>query len=968
MKTTSLYIFFSLLNILFFVPDENDYYYTPERNFAQVQPPIFPNSRPSTFFEHESFRIAPTAQQNNFNEGRVRFPTPNYNQNPSPFQLPTGRSQSGSQYYINQPEFPPSQRQRFRPALPYNFQLVHPASTKKPDTSQIHSVAYQNDPSKSETFLGQITINNPDIEILQNNRFKNIPFDGNSLKSNGQSGHIPHGDDIDNDDEDIFDRHKVTTYNPTKLGGRQVILKPSSPRFSHFNKPVNDFKPVIPVSLTRYDTNNLKNEKAEVSSYNGPSTEYKSLLDIEPLLEDDISDLSSFRELMKNTDSFDVEVIKSVNSSKISDDSKPMHSDNIPKVSSLMTVTIPSNKTNVQSLESSSTESTYDNSDDDLKDGDAENTEGEYEYYEDEETSVINNTTHRPVSSFSISTEAVPDIYDEYDSTEDDEKSSEVKSNATKSFEVLAMKSNKTMVKDDNFKLFKDTNIIDQSEVVNDTTAPSLKLTFSNEEFSSIEPPSILGQEVVSVVTTKSVVNGTISIPDVTYPPTPKSTTMFSPSSNISNDSNNDTVITTESWIVVASVQTSRSVSGARFLPFPTVEQEEKKQVIEDNESEEDIVTENPKSDSINSSSSTENINDKLDSIQSELSSAVLSGELNNDNKNIELITETSSEPTTTTTTTTTTPTPVNIFTLKSTQYTLITEKSSPVPLPVQIKKFTPRPPSSTTPKPKKKPSFVTVMDDLSGFLPPGFKSRQSYKDKRTTTTTTSTTTRRTTTTKSIDFTEKNIINGTQGRSSGINSKNKVIILDDKSLLPKEYKPKEKSQEDLLKKIPKDELSKLLPPGYKPSESDTTKPDILTNVEKIDITAFLPKVFKLNTTTPVSTMTEKTKSPLKIPLNAASIDITALLPPGFKLNSSESETEPLNKVIVADISNLLPPGYNLNNSEESAEPTSTKAPGSFKVVFPSRPGGKNTRKSTTQKSSIGPQPVTPKIQKGWPTR
>ncbi|CAF4784552.1 unnamed protein product [Pieris macdunnoughi] len=952
--------------------DENDYYYTPERNFAQVQPPIFPNSRPSTFFEHESFRIAPTAQQNNFNEGRVRFPTPNYNQNPSPFQLPTGRSQSGTQYYINQPEFPPNQRQRFRPALPYNFQLVHPASTKRPDTSQIHSVAYQNDPSKPETFLGQITINNPDIEILQNNRFKNIPFDGNSLKSNGQSGHILHGDDIDNDDEDIFERHKVTTYNPNKLGGRQVILKPSSSRFSNLNKPESDFKPVMSVPLTRYDTNNLKNEKAEVNSYNGPSTEYKSLLDIEPLLEDDISDLSSFRELMKNTGSFDVEVIKS-NNSKTNDDSKPdstsMHSDNIPKVSSLMTITIPSNKTKVQPQEiPSSSESTYDNNEDDLKDGDSENTEAEYEYYEDEEILDTNHTTHRPASASSTSTETITDIYDEYDSTEEDDKSHEVKINTTKAFDVLDMKPNKTMVKDDNFKQFKDTTVIDQSDSRDDTTAPSLKLTFSNEDFSSIEPPSILGQEVVSVVTTKSVVNGTISIPDVTYPPTSKATT-FKSAGSVADDFNNDTAITTESWIVVASVQTSRSVSGARFLPFPTVEQEEKKQVIEEDQSEEDSVTENPKLESINSSSSTENINDKLDSIQSELSSAVLSGELDNENKNIELIKETTSESTTSTTTTTTTASPVNVFTLKSTQYTPITERSSPEPLPVLIKKFTPRISSSTTPKPKKKPSFVTIMDDLSGLLPPGFKGRHSYKDKRISTTAASTTTTQRTTTKNVeDSTEKLIINGTQGRSSGISSKNKVIILDDKSLLPKEYKPKERAQEDLLKKLPKDDLSQFLPPGYKPPASDTTKPDILANVEKVDITALLPKGFKLNTTSPVGTTTEKPKSKINIPLNAAPIDLTALLPPGFKLNISEKETEPLKKVVLADISNLLPPGFNLNSSEELPEPPTTKASGSFKLVFPSRPGGKNSRKTTTQKSSIGPPAVTPKIQKGWPTR
>ncbi|CAG4925236.1 unnamed protein product [Colias eurytheme] len=952
--------------------DENDFYYTPERSFAQVQPPIFSNNRPSTFYEHDSFRITPTAQQNNFNDGHVRFPSPNYNQNPSPFQLPTGRSQSGSQYYLNQPEFPPSQRQRFRPALPYNFQLVHPASTKKPETSQIHSVAYQNDPSKPETFLGQITINNPDIDYLQNNRFKNIPFDGNSLKSNGQSGHISHGDDIDNDDHDIFDHHKVTTFNPTKLGGKQRIIKPNTARFSHFDRPVSTGKPNILNEPIR------KDNTAGPSLYRGPSTEFKSLLDIEPLLEDDISDISSFRELMKNThESFDVEVIKS-NSSTETDDSKPdatsMNIDNIPKVSSLMTVTIPSNKSTTTEKPPNSS---YENNNDDLEGGEEENSEEEYEYEYVDENFETNHTTQKPPAS-STSDEHITDIYDEYDSTEDDtvEKSSEIKVNNTKSYEVLEMNSNRSLVKDDNFKQFTDTANIDQTDLgsTNETTPPRLKYTSSNEDFSSIEPPSILGQEVVSVVTTKSVVNGTISIPDVTYPPTPKTKLVSTPM--IIDDNNNDTVVTTESWIVVASVQTSRSVSGARFLPFPTVEQEEKKQVIaddEESEDDDDTVTENPKQDISHSSSSTENINDKLDSIQSELSSAVLSGNLDNENKNIELIQETTSEQSTSTSTTTTTsPSPVNVFTLKSTQFTTVTEKSAPEPLPVLIKKFTPRVSTSTTPKPKKKPSFVTVMDDLSGLLPPGFKSRQSYKDKRITTTST-TTTSTTTTTTSAPLIEGIIINSTQGRSSGISSKNKVIILDDKSLLPKEYKPKEKTQDDSSKKVIKDDLSKLLPPGYKPPASEETsksKDDIIGNIEKVDISAFLPKGFKLNTSATTTSTTEKPKANINIPIQAVPVDITALLPPGFKLNSSESEEKvPLEKFIVADISNLLPPGFNANSSEEPSTPSpTTKAPGSFKVVFPSRPGGKNTRKTTTQKSSLGPEPFTPKIQKGWPTR
>ncbi|CAH2100024.1 unnamed protein product [Euphydryas editha] len=978
---------------------ENDFYYTPERSFAQVQPPIFPNTRPATsFFENgDNYRVAPTAQQPLYNDGRIRFPVPNYDQNPSPFQLPTGRSQSGSQYYINQPEFSTPQRQRFRPALPYNFQLVHPASTKRPDVSQIHSVAYQNDPSKPETFLGQITINNPDIDYLQNNRYKNIPFDGNSLKSNGQSGHIAHDDEIDNEDQYIFDHHKVTTYNPTKLAGRQKInIKPSNSRFSHFDIPSIDVKKVTSnVPVHKYSTNNnFKTLKNNANSYQVSTTEYKTLLDLEPLLEDDISDISSFRELMKNNQaSYDVEVIKSNNTAE-SGDSKPdaslMNTDNIPNDSyilmSVESSTKPTSTTTTSTPTTLRSNKADDSQEDDLSDGGGEEEEEYVEYYDDEEVEVKHTTTSKSIKT---SEEPVTDIYDEYDATEEPEKVfHEVKINATKSFDVLVMKPNKTMVKDDNFKQFTDTTVIDQSENGNDndTTAPSLKFTFSKEDISSIETPSILGQEVVSVVTTKSVVNGTISVPDVTYPPTQKS-----PTTIVTNNETSDSFpITTENWIVVASVQTSRSVSGARFLPFPTVEQDEKKQVL--TEDEEEYITENPKyvsSSVINGSSSTENINDKLDSIQSELSSAVLSGNLNNEDKNIELITETTTEPTskstkttttTTTTTTSTTPASLNVFTLKSTQFTVATEKSSPDPLPVQIKKFAPRVTSSTTQKPKKK--LVTVMDDLSGLLPAGYKPRQSFKDKRTstTTTTTSTTTMKptigTTIAVPIITTAPTIINGTQGRSSGISSKNKVIILDGKSLLPKEYKPKERTQDDLFKKIQKDDISQFLPPGFKPEVTETAntenneKEDIFKNAEKVDISAFLPKGFKLDTSTTTTTTTTTEKATTNLPVKPVPVDIINFLPPGYNLNNSETvaNESTLPKIIFADVTNLLPPGFNLNTSEDSTpSSTTTTSSAGIKLVFPSRPG-KSNRKTTTQKFSIGPVPVTPKIQKGWPTR
>lgn len=906
--------------------------------------------------------------------------------------MPTSRSQTGSQFYVNQPEFT-SQRQRFRPALPYNFQLVHPASTKRPDVSQIHSVAYQNDPSKPETFLGQITLNNPDIDYLHNSRFKNLPFDSNSLKSNGQTGHITHDDDvIENENQDLFDQsvnHRVTTYNPNKFSGKQRLnIKPTGSLFSAYSSAggeKTDFRDTHKVA----SKNILSGPKTNGNVYQSSSTEYKALFDLEPLLEDDISDISSFRELMKNKQgSFDVQVIKAnqTDYSESADDSKPdassMNTDNFLKE---IPVVKPTTKSTSTTTTSTTTSPTHDDTEIDHESGE------EYvEYYDESESSEAKQVTQPPTSYYTKH----DDIYDEYDSISEPEHTTNEPENTTEesnskikeSFDVLVMKPGNKTVQD--FKQFVDTTIIDQTEELKrDPFTDVSEPTSSQEDDTSIETPSILGQEVVSVVTTKSVVNGTISIPQVTYAPSTQKISTEAETVFASNYSDDGSIpVTTENWVVVASVQTSRSVSGARFLPFPTVEQEEKKQVLtdEDEEEEEDEVepiTNDPRQEKSSSIASTENINDKLDSIQSELSSGVLSGSLDKKNKNIEIITEptteqstttsTTTSSTTTTTTTTTTPSPPNVFTLKSTTAASFTERSLPDPLPVQIKKFSHRTStSSTTPKPRKKSSLVTVMDDLTGLLPPGYKPRLSFKDKRTSTTTT--TTKAPTTTSEIPL----IINETQGRSSGISSKNKVIVLDGKSLLPREYRPKEqRPQEDLLKKFIKDDLSMFLTPGYKPPASEgpeitkeTTKTDISETVQQGDISALLAKNFNLSAT---STERPKTKLP-KLPALLPP-DIKAFLPSNFTKNSTEIEESLLSKIKLVDISSWLPSGFKLNTTETAEAPeepaveapsTTTKA--SFNLVFPSRPGGKVNRKTTTQKPMV-PQ-LTKKIQKGWPTR
>lgn len=91
-------------------------------------------------------------------------------------------------------------------------------------------------------------------------------------------------------------------------------------------------------------------------------------------------------------------------------------------------------------------------------------------------------------------------------------------------------------------------------------------------------------------------------------------------------------------------------------------------------------------------------------------------------------------------------------------------------------------------------------------------------------------------------------------------------------------------------------------------------------------------------------------------------DVTALLPRDYTekaTNSSESKNNES-----SDANN------NNNSTLTGTEPTTAKASG-LKIVFPSRPGGRKLgHKITTPQSHRidGLPAITPRIQKGWPTR
>lgn len=135
----------------------------------------------------------------------------------------------------------------------------------------------------------------------------------------------------------------------------------------------------------------------------------------------------------------------------------------------------------------------------------------------------------------------------------------------------------------------------------------------------SLEASSILiGGAVVSVVTTKSVVNGTISVPTTTSPTTTEQVAPPISSSSSAESMEQHLEITTEdSSRILASVQTSRSISGARFLQFPVIDRVEQVEAHGGGSLESKKTSQPP-------FESTESIIDKLDWAQSKLSSDLL--------------------------------------------------------------------------------------------------------------------------------------------------------------------------------------------------------------------------------------------------------------------------------------------------------------------------------------------------------
>jgi hypothetical protein len=523
--------------------------------------------------------------------------------------------------------------------------------------------------------------------------------------------------------------------------------------------------------------------------------------------------------------------------------------------------------------------------------------------------------------------------------------------NNSSTFEVLTMNPRHTLVEEDNFRGFVDSILIDATDVPHVSTVSedivtedvpnkvTLKVLNGSIEASTQKPldvsmlttlnseapdvstvsnqdSKLLGISIattvgskplgVSVVTTRSVINGTMNALPSVAPPILEQLATPVPAKV-----QPELTHPTESWVVVASVQTSRSVSGARFLPSSAVKQEERPKSL----SAKTVPSSKP-------SYSTESIIDKY-RVESELSSGILTWGFRPEGKKLQLKVLTDMTDTNTTTTT-----PTSTTTYKS---------------PVFIRKFSPHS-GRTTPRPNKLAAlFDTIpMDDLSRLLPPGFKQRVS-------------TSRRTTSAppKLVDPAdypqgdEPARPNSTSARSSGLGSaKNKIKVEDSSSA----EKPPKKL-DDLLSKIKFDDVSAFLPPGFKPQaiepRTTTEKPigveGLLRKARPVDVSAFLPPGFKLTTEKPSST-TAKPIGVESLLSKARPVDISALLPPGFKLTSEKpslttvkpiGEEGLINKARPVDISPFLPPGFKLTTEEPSL--TTAKPVGVESLLSKARP-------------------------------
>lgn len=615
--------------------------------------------------------------------------------------------------------------------------------------------------------------------------------------------------------------------------------------------------------------------------------------------------------------------------------------------------------------------------------------------------------------------DAADDEYEEYD--EDEEY-------AEPSTPLSPTSSTTTSTTPDHVSVVGDTDVS-----VNSAQVPTKPVDDDDEE-------EVLGEAVVSVVTTKSVINGTqttstaqsklspfgssdasVDPEDAEYDSSDTASATEEeeePSLNVTtldhddqdeadsdvtdastaakhaddgfalpSDSSEPTAAnsSTENYLVVASVQTSRSVSGARYLPFAQVAQDEKKQVLDmmksstdDDDDDDDadevgnddtdigdsidpttvptvrhqvatttteddtevIESTEPTSATDHSADvavsaettaapapiaqSTESIIDKLDRVQSELSVGLLSGKFPILNE-MPVLSATTMLAIGTHPTTTEDPHVANV----------------PKAPQVVIRRFMPR--SSTAapagaarkasaPAPPPIEFDELPMDDLTAsLLPAGFKPRNnSYRNKKITTSTTTTTTPAAPT--SPADTETTTVDPVRHRSANISRSFKTHpIVQDTAAPHRSDVPHHP----------------FVPSSAKSSKGATRAP-FVTVADAVNINQFLPPGYRPPKTTkkpsafavappsdfkpisdsnlsrPRSGATAKTTPPPK-PVAAripVADNIASFLPPGYKPPADEPVADAI-PIAVDILSKLLPAGF---NPEPKQSPLATPKP------------------------------------------
>ncbi|XP_026681483.1 LOW QUALITY PROTEIN: mucin-5AC [Diaphorina citri] len=640
-----------------------------------------------------------------------------------------------------------------------------------------------------------------------------------------------------------------------------------------------------------------------------------------------------------------------------------------------------------------------------------------------------------------------------------------VKNNST--FDVVVMNKDHSFVAEDNFKGFVDSASIDVTDVPHvaagepnasdeesgglqvavepsSTTRKTLATsTTPSPSFSTVTATSVSNKPVTSTThrqktksgglqvavepssttrktlatsTTPSPSFSTVTATSVSNKPVTSTTHRQKTPTSVSPPNNAENPTSTESWVIVASVQTSRSVSGARFIPSGAVKQEEQPKPLAPKSKESESEDELEKTTLSRNSSSTESIIDKLDRVQSELSSGILTGGFNpsktDDKFDLDLPEKMTSE--TVTTTTTTTPEPTS------------SEE------PSSTSKFVPSSKRFTTSKPSSKPTGKTSLkdsiqfeEDLVGLLPAGYKQRTFTKKSTTTTTTTSTsapsseapettTPKPSTTTRSLipklkpKFNNKTPAPTSAPEKSDSSSAKPVL----ESILNKITKKSTTTTTTTSTSAPSSEApetttpkpsttTRSLIPKLKPkfnnktpgstsapekSDSSSAKPVLESILNKIkfeepeDISKFLPPGFKPEDATEGTTKKTFTKPSAK-PVDIGKLknikfeepaDISKFLPPGFKPTEEPKTEETVKKTSISSV-NESPDSSTASNEDVS----STASPPS-KVVFPSKPGSspatrKNGTTSAKSPSKGGTLIVQPKIQiattefMGWPS-